>query len=532
MWYCGIQKKAFTLTELIVVITILTILGSIGFVSLTNFNTKTRDAKRLTDVRTVQTGLSTRQSAGMSLPIPDMPTNILSSGSITLIQWYVWTGVVWNIRMNTPPPIDDTTALPSIIYATNPKQTHFQLLTFLEGSSDVVFTESLIDTAYAAGVFEKRVIKNYWSELWVVLKSDNSPITGTEYDIILNTSESLKVVFSDRTALSGTWNAFATANPRWSCKRLFESGAWKKDGAYTLLISGREVPVYCHMSYLDKNFYDYIVDGDFEDQNGTNWQPFSILYSLQPRSNWQPKTALASKANSRGLRIDGHVEFHSNEYTYIDANKKYRISGKFRSAGAIPSKIYYWFVEYDANFIYIDPSDVSTVDNSETTLTKSVNSSDTIIEFTDTGNTCSVWSATPYFSQYATVAFDIDDSGLFNDLPNRKQTQRTGFLSVVDNWSTCTLTLKSPANRTYPSGTKIRAHYPGSGYNYIAWGGVNVPNSWTDFSGLVQGISIRWINHSYFRRGTKFVRPLILANYQQGTDAILEMDDLTLEVIQ
>jgi prepilin-type N-terminal cleavage/methylation domain-containing protein len=526
------SKDAFTLTELIVVITILAILGSIGFVSLTNFTIKTRDSKRLTDIRTVQTGLSTQQSAGLSLPFPDTPTNILSSGSLITIQGYVWTGVVASIRMSSPPPTDTTTLWPSIVYAVNEKRTHFQLVTFLEESLNTNYSDAFINSAHAAGLLEKRIIKTYGSELWTVLKTDNSPIEWMSYDIILNTTESLKVILSDKNSITGTWNIFSTVSPRWSCKRLFESGEWKKDGEYMLLISGVEVPVYCNMSYLDKNFYEHIVDGDFEDPNGTNWQPFSILYSQQPRSNWQPKTVLSSKSNSIWLKIDWDVQFNANDYTYVDANKTYRISGKFRSAGLTQSIMYYGFVEYDANFVHIHPSDVSTVVNSETVLTRSVNSSDTIIEFADSWNTCSVWWAAPFFSQYATVAFNIDDSGQFNDLPNRNQTQKDGFISIVDNGSTCTLTLRSAANNTYPIGTKIRAHYPGSTFNYIAAAGVTVPNVWTDFSGIIQWTSMKWIDYSTFRRGTKFIRPLILANYHQWSDAILEMDDFTLEVIQ
>ena len=43
-------KKAFTLVELIVVITILAILGTIAFISLNGYSAQARDSKRLTDV--------------------------------------------------------------------------------------------------------------------------------------------------------------------------------------------------------------------------------------------------------------------------------------------------------------------------------------------------------------------------------------------------------------------------------------------------------------------------------------------------
>jgi hypothetical protein len=120
-------------------------------------------------------------------------------------------------------------------------------------------------------------------------------------------------------------------------------------------------------------------------------------------------------------------------------------------------------------------------------------STDTSIEFEDTGSTCTKWSSSnvPYFSQYASVAFDIDDSGAFNDLPNRKQTVKDGFISIVDNGTTCTLTLKSPAGKNYPVSTKIRAHYPGSSYNYIAADYSEVPANWKEYRGEVTGQSLK-----------------------------------------
>ena len=43
------KKKAFTLVELIVVITILAILWTISFISLSNYSKEARDSKRITD---------------------------------------------------------------------------------------------------------------------------------------------------------------------------------------------------------------------------------------------------------------------------------------------------------------------------------------------------------------------------------------------------------------------------------------------------------------------------------------------------
>lgn len=54
------KPQAFTLAELIVVVSIIVILGAIGFISLQNSASKSRDSSRIATIRTVVTGITTR----------------------------------------------------------------------------------------------------------------------------------------------------------------------------------------------------------------------------------------------------------------------------------------------------------------------------------------------------------------------------------------------------------------------------------------------------------------------------------------
>ena len=60
-------KKAFTLVELIVVITILAVLGTIAFVSFGSYSADARNTKRTSDVKGIQSKISTSVTEGMSL---------------------------------------------------------------------------------------------------------------------------------------------------------------------------------------------------------------------------------------------------------------------------------------------------------------------------------------------------------------------------------------------------------------------------------------------------------------------------------
>lgn len=60
-------NKAFTLVELIVVITILAILGTIAFISLQGYSQDAKNSKIVSDVRTIVTAIETKLTEGKIL---------------------------------------------------------------------------------------------------------------------------------------------------------------------------------------------------------------------------------------------------------------------------------------------------------------------------------------------------------------------------------------------------------------------------------------------------------------------------------
>ena len=74
-------QKGFTLVELIVVITILAVLGTIAFVSLQGYSQDAKNSKVTSDVRTLTTAIETAMTNGTVTQI-----NTLPSGSYTSNQ--------------------------------------------------------------------------------------------------------------------------------------------------------------------------------------------------------------------------------------------------------------------------------------------------------------------------------------------------------------------------------------------------------------------------------------------------------------
>ena len=95
-------QKGFTLVELIVVITILAILGTIAFISLQGYSQDAKNSKVTSDLRTLASSIETRLTDGMDLTtIVDTDkkaTNTVDNNVSTF----------GNVSLDTPVVIDDT----------------------------------------------------------------------------------------------------------------------------------------------------------------------------------------------------------------------------------------------------------------------------------------------------------------------------------------------------------------------------------------------------------------------------------------
>ena len=99
------RSKGFTLIELLVVIAIIGILSTLSVVALNSARARARDAKRISDIRQLQTALEMYYSASGSYP-PDVagPTGAYVGGFQNLVD----AGLLNAIPVN-PKPADNTT---------------------------------------------------------------------------------------------------------------------------------------------------------------------------------------------------------------------------------------------------------------------------------------------------------------------------------------------------------------------------------------------------------------------------------------
>ncbi|MDD5377144.1 MAG: FISUMP domain-containing protein [Candidatus Gracilibacteria bacterium] len=143
----------FTLVELIVVITILVILGTIAFTSLSGYSGNARDSSRVSDLTNLSKGLDIASIKTGSYPTPDNPFTITYSGGI------IWTqGTIGDNVMNTisaggarisKKPTDPLITSKEYTYSKLAYGNAYQIKTDWEGDS-IAYRNDIIDQAQAA----------------------------------------------------------------------------------------------------------------------------------------------------------------------------------------------------------------------------------------------------------------------------------------------------------------------------------------------------------------------------------------------
>jgi prepilin-type N-terminal cleavage/methylation domain-containing protein len=81
-----ITKRAFTLVELIVVITILAVLATVGFISMTGYSQNSRDSVRLSDIKSITKTFEIQKTKDVKLPLPEYKIDIIADGNIIQYQ--------------------------------------------------------------------------------------------------------------------------------------------------------------------------------------------------------------------------------------------------------------------------------------------------------------------------------------------------------------------------------------------------------------------------------------------------------------
>ncbi len=198
--------NAFTLVELIIVVTILSILASIWFVSYNWHTVTVRDTNRIAQLAAIHDGLEVYRTSN-DLPLPENSVEVRSSTTVIWTQWYMWKNNLELIAYNKwwIDPKDGT----YFTYYVTKDRKYFQLMAYLEDQANKQIVKNILPETYAAD-YTNRYPTVYWKKLWILTDTNNNPIqevpaikTATYVDLVTDTW-TYKANFTDRDNITGS----------------------------------------------------------------------------------------------------------------------------------------------------------------------------------------------------------------------------------------------------------------------------------------------------------------------------------------
>lgn len=237
-------NRAFTLVELIVVITILAVLSTIWFVSFQWYVESAQDSKIVTDTRSIDRALSYYLLRNEILPPPTDPVEVQAGGQTYVYQWYMWknpASMIW-VHGNIQDPKGK-----SYYYSTSADRKSYRVAYYLTNQN-----AGLIENSYANN--KDFFFQTLGDKLMFVFDENGNPIQDTlnssvfelttasasEYEIFLNKKITSKVTPEKLKTIQYT-----------SCKDIIDNDAsflWK-DGKYLISPDWKVAfTVYCDMT--------------------------------------------------------------------------------------------------------------------------------------------------------------------------------------------------------------------------------------------------------------------------------------------
>ncbi|MDD2871895.1 MAG: FISUMP domain-containing protein [Candidatus Gracilibacteria bacterium] len=174
----------FTLVELIVVITILAILGTIAFISLQGYSTSARDSTRITDLGAMKTSLELFQLDNGKYPIATNGIDITYSGSIVWNQGTFGETVYANTDKLDKIPLDPITDK-QYTYSTTSKRNEFQLAGIIEGG-DIAYYGPPLTPPYQGGELAQKVNAGTTEATAYITGNYNGQMTKSLSGVICN----------------------------------------------------------------------------------------------------------------------------------------------------------------------------------------------------------------------------------------------------------------------------------------------------------------------------------------------------------
>lgn len=207
---------------------------------------------------------------------------------------------------------------------------------------------------------------------------------------------------------------------------------------------------------------------------------------------------------------------YSDEIMPVDVSKTYRLNIWAKANPYVSgAHCYLGISEFDSDGLQITSQNHMYIANTLTTLATALNPGDTVINLTSATN----WqNAAGAASQNRSIIFWNYTNASGYTWPaqtySRNYSSSDLWADGSVNFSTNKITLRTGwTGSSFPAGTQVSNGSAGGTYKYIAAGNVNIPNTWTNYTGTIGGTDNTGNNvASQFSWGTAGVKLLFLNN--------------------
>ncbi len=228
----------------------------------------------------------------------------------------------------------------------------------------------------------------------------------------------------------------------------------------------------------------------------------------------------------------GPNNIFSSSLIPVDPSKEYRLSGKFRSTGKTLSKIYFGFVPMLNNEAKSEQASQVSFRKGNDGIFMELDKGTIVVKYDLTD-----WNSDkdPFTSRFMGFYYDGDTNKPADFImasPTYGKDQGA-FTSIEKN--IINLSADPPEevmNQLIPGRSVIKNHYTGAGsYLYSAAENETVTEKWTTYSAISTGDGWTQSASTNFRPFTRYVRLVLLLNYDQDKESVIQFDDLVLEEV-
>ena len=242
------NAQGFTLVELIVVVTILSILSAVWFVAYSDNIIIARDSARVNDAEKLFIDLKTHKQKEGAYPLPVDPINITNSWTV-VYQGLLTNAIASNVLANIP---KDPRSNNWYWYSTTSSRQQFQLgLTRENWGSPMALVRGDYKSV-AKNLFPTLLLAVSWNTSFLVTANMSKFIlnNGT-YNLPYDMTGNIKASGQDFTTISQeAWVNIETGGSYASCQEIYEAGRSMWSGTYQIINSSwslSDTPTPCFM---------------------------------------------------------------------------------------------------------------------------------------------------------------------------------------------------------------------------------------------------------------------------------------------